>query len=106
MQTSRGYRQCARCGSPALRGEALCFWHHPKGRECYRAKQMALKPNFHKLAMFETAGSLDSGKRVWMMARIPKELKAAKSDIVNPYLLVTNGHDGAHAAGVLAGPTS
>jgi phage/plasmid-like protein (TIGR03299 family) len=54
-----------------------------------------------KLAMFETAGSLDSGKRVWMLARIPKELKAAKSDIVKPYLLVTNGHDGSHAVKIL-----
>src|SRR5207302_7465427 len=58
LQTSRGYRQCARCGSPALRGERLCFWHHPKGRERHRAKQMALKPNFHKLAMFEMFNDL------------------------------------------------
>src|SRR5436853_1926795 len=57
-QTSRGYRQCARCGSPALRGESLCFWHHPKGRERYRAKQMALKPNFNKLAIFEMFNDL------------------------------------------------
>jgi len=55
MQTSRGCRQCARCGSPALRDETLCFWHHPEGRERYRAKQAALKPNFHKLALFEMA---------------------------------------------------
>ena len=55
MQTSRGYRQCARCGSPALRGERLCFWHHPKGRERHRAKQIALKPNFNKLTLFEIA---------------------------------------------------
>src|SRR5947208_9241359 len=58
MQTSRGYRQCQRCGSPALRGERLCFWHHPKGREHYRTKQIALKPNFHKLAMFEMFNDL------------------------------------------------
>ena len=58
MQTSRGYRQCARCGSPALRGESLCFWHHPQGRERYRAKQLALKPNFNKLAIFEMSNDL------------------------------------------------
>src|SRR5438874_4314774 len=58
MQTSRGYRQCARCGSPALRGESLCFWHHPGGRERYRAKQIALKPNFNKLAIFEMFNDL------------------------------------------------
>jgi hypothetical protein len=53
MQTSRGCRKCDQCGSPALRGETLCFWHHPEGRERYRAKQIALKPNFNKLALFE-----------------------------------------------------
>ena len=58
MQTSRGYRQCARCGSPALRGESLCFWHHPKGRERHRAKQIALKPNVNKLAIFEMFNDL------------------------------------------------
>jgi phage/plasmid-like protein (TIGR03299 family) len=49
-----------------------------------------------KLAMYETAGSLKGGKRVWMLARIPKEFKAAKGDVVQPYVLLTNGHDGAH----------
>src|SRR5438477_12259081 len=58
MQTSRGYRQCARCGCPALRGERLCFWHHPQGRKRYRAKQITLKPNFNKLAMFEMFNDL------------------------------------------------
>ena len=29
-----------------------------------------------KLAMYETAGSLHGGKRVWMMASIPKEYRA------------------------------
>src|SRR5439155_26476343 len=58
MQTARGYRQCARCGSPALRGEQLCFWHHPQGRERYRAKQIALKPNSNKLTIFEMFNDL------------------------------------------------
>jgi phage/plasmid-like protein (TIGR03299 family) len=49
-----------------------------------------------RLAMYETAGSLKDGKRVWMLARIPKEYKASKSDIIQPYVLLTNGHDGVH----------
>lgn len=50
-----------------------------------------------KLAMFETAGSLKGGKRVWVMARIPGEYRVAKDDIVKPYVLITNGHDGCQA---------
>jgi phage/plasmid-like protein (TIGR03299 family) len=54
-----------------------------------------------KLAMFETAGALKGGKVVWMLARIPKELRAAGEDVVHPYVLLTNGHDGARALRVL-----
>jgi phage/plasmid-like protein (TIGR03299 family) len=56
------------------------------------------------LAMYETAGSLHGGKRIWIMARIPKELRAGKEDVINPYVLLTNRHDGAGAIRLL--PTS
>lgn len=57
-----------------------------------------------KLAMFETAGALKGGRRVWMLARIPRELRVAKDDIVHPYVLLTNSHDG--TSGVRIIPTS
>ena len=50
-----------------------------------------------KLAMFETAGALKGGKRVWMMARLPSEVRAVKDDVINPYILLTNSHDGTSA---------
>lgn len=43
-------------------------------------------------AKYETAGSLDGGKRVWMLARLP-ETKIL-DDTVIPYVCFTNGHDG------------
>jgi len=46
-----------------------------------------------KLAMYETAGSLKGGRRVWMMARIPKTYRVGE-DVVDPYVLLTNAHDG------------
>src|SRR5262249_31042682 len=57
-----------------------------------------------RLAMFETAGALKGGRQVWMLARIPRELRAAGSDIIDPYVLLTNGHDGLHALKMI--PTS
>jgi len=55
MQTSprpaRGYRQCEHCGSPALRGESLCFYHHPEGRTRLAQKRLALRPDPTKLAI-------------------------------------------------------
>lgn len=43
---------------------------------------------------YESAGSLKGGRRVWMLARMPQEIRAAKDDVVHPYVLLTNSHDG------------
>jgi phage/plasmid-like protein (TIGR03299 family) len=57
-----------------------------------------------KLAMFETAGSLKGGKRVWMLARIPQTYHVGAADEIQPYVLLTNGHDGGAALRMI--PTS
>lgn len=44
-------------------------------------------------AMFETAGSLSYGRRVWFLCRLNRELYVA-GDEIQPYFLVTNSHDG------------
>lgn len=41
---------------------------------------------------YETAGSLASGKRVWLLAKLPVE--NILGDEVEPYLVLTNSHDG------------
>jgi phage/plasmid-like protein (TIGR03299 family) len=50
-----------------------------------------------KLALYETAGSLREGRRVWMLARLPQEYRAGPDDLIKPYLLLTNTHDGSQA---------
>lgn len=47
-----------------------------------------------KLAIWETAGALFGGTKVWMMARLPKTLRAADGDELKPYALISNAHDG------------
>jgi phage/plasmid-like protein (TIGR03299 family) len=47
-----------------------------------------------KLAIYETAGCLFGGRKVWIMARLPKTLRAGKDDEVLPYTLLSNSHDG------------
>ena len=51
---------------------------------------------------YETAGSLASGKRVWMLAKMEGTLIAEEQ--VDPYLVFTNSHDGKGAIRVAAVP--
>ena len=45
------------------------------------------------LARYETAGSLRGGKRVWMLLKLPDEIKAGREDLIRPFLLVYNTFD-------------
>jgi phage/plasmid-like protein (TIGR03299 family) len=42
---------------------------------------------------YETAGSLQNGKKVWLLARLPEKYMILGDD-VNPYLVFSNSHDG------------
>lgn len=50
-----------------------------------------------EIAMYETAGSLHDGRKVWMMAKIPREFRVGSEDLVNSYALLTTSHDGSGA---------
>lgn len=45
---------------------------------------------------YETAGSLQEGKRVWMLAKLPNEY-IITGERISPYLVLTNCHDGSGA---------
>lgn len=48
-----------------------------------------------KLAMFHTAGALDHGRRIWMLAQLPGELRiAGTDDVTKMYVLLATSHDG------------
>lgn len=51
---------------------------------------------------YETAGSLASGKRVWMLARMEGTTIAEEN--IDPYLVFTNSHDGTGAVRVAITP--
>ena len=51
---------------------------------------------------YETAGSLSSGKRVWLLAKM--ETATVCGDAVEPYLVFTNSHDGTGAVKVAVTP--
>lgn len=45
---------------------------------------------------YETAGSLQKGKRVWMLAKMPEKYIIA-GDEIEPYFVIMNSHDGSCA---------
>lgn len=50
-------------------------------------------------ARYESAGSIYGGKRVWMLAHMPKQAFAINGgDEIKPYVLFSNCHDGTGAA--------
>ncbi|MDE5718041.1 MAG: DUF932 domain-containing protein [Lachnospiraceae bacterium] len=52
---------------------------------------------------YETAGSLQEGRKVWLLARLPREYIIAGEQI-SPYLVFSNSHDGSGAVRVALTP--
>lgn len=44
--------------------------------------------------VYHTGGYLKNGEKVWLLARLPAEIKLNGGDVVEPYLLFSNSHDG------------
>lgn len=52
---------------------------------------------------YETAGSLNGGRKVWMLARLPERYRLMDEE-VNPFIVFTNSHDGSGAIRVAPTP--
>lgn len=52
---------------------------------------------------YETAGSLNGGRKVWVLARMPREY-IMLGDRISPYLVFSNTHDGSGAVRVAMTP--
>ena len=73
-----------------------------QNREAFAFIDGLLDNDIEKIT-FESAGALNHGKRVWMLAHLPSK-KILGDDIV-PYLVFTNSHDGSQAITAALTPT-
>lgn len=57
-------------------------------------------------AKYHTAGSLYGGRQVWLMLKLDKDIRIGGQDdeILDPYLMLSNRHDGAGALTVVSTP--
>lgn len=46
--------------------------------------------------VYHTGGYFGNGEMMWLLAKISRTLRVGKDDIVLPYALLVNGHDGRH----------
>ena len=54
--------------------------------------------------VYETAGSIDDGKRIWLLAKMPDIYRIFGDDDIEPYIVFTNTHDGSGAVRVALTP--
>ncbi len=52
-------------------------------------------------ALYHTAGALRQGDRIWVLAKLPESMSILGMDDIEPYLLLTNSHDGTSSIQVM-----
>ena len=94
-----GYRANVRSTDDAVLGAVSDRYRIVQNEEAFQFTDDLLGEG----VTYETAGSLQGGKKVWMLARLPRKYLIA-GDQVEPYLVIFNSHDGSSGVKVAMTP--
>ena len=90
-----GYKSLVRDNDARVLGVVTDFYHPLQNREAFTWFDFLLHEGNVSL---EAAGSLKNGKRIWILAKINNaDADILDGDVVKPYLLLHNSHDGSTA---------
>ena len=94
-QVIPGYKSLVRDSDRSVLGIVTKFYHPLQNKDAFSWFDFLLHDGDVTL---EAAGSLKKGKRVWVLAKINNAVADVNDgDVVNPYLLLHNSHDGSTA---------
>ena len=94
-QAISGYKSLVRDSDRRVLGIVTNFYHPLQNKDAFSWFDFLLHEGDVSL---EAAGSLRKGKRIWVLAKINHAVAdVTDGDVVNPYLLLHNSHDGSTA---------
>ena len=97
------YRANVRSSDGSVFGIVTERYRIVQNRDAFSFTDYLLKNDLGIPVTYETAGALDGGRRVWLLAHLPPE--RVLGDEIVPYLVFTNSHDGKGSIRIAVTPT-
>ena len=94
-----GYKVNVREDNKAILGVVTDKYKVVQNEEAFAFTDMLLDHG----VQYETAGSLNGGRRIWLLAKLPDKYKLVDEE-VDPYIVFSNCHDGTGAIKVACTP--
>lgn len=97
-----GYKANRRSSDSSILGIVSDRYKIVQNTEAFEFTDAIVGETEDGVVKYETAGSLCSGKRIWLLAKMPT--KKILDDDVDPYMVFTNSHDGTGAIRIAMTP--
>lgn len=90
-----GYKANRRSTDKAILGIVTDRYKIVQNTEAFSFTDEIVGETEDGVVKYETAGSLDGGKKIWLLAKMPT--KMVLDDAIEPYMFFANSHDGSGA---------